>query len=1269
MATSNATSIGFSPFPQTPKPHSTPFCNTYNPPRHVERNVPSSRKGKLLGSIKALSLRRRQTVGSDTSNPRTLSKRKSAWELFSRRQRPSASGSSGDDHISQASHPRPVSALAGKTSEDKGKISYVIFSRQSLSDIFGRVTHKVSAKYTTLSRTTSHREFLSSLADPFLSSFNSETKVKPPVKDTHPINSHNHKTVLSLHLPGASLDGMSFTEPVECMADDPQAKQAEEPLELCNQNIQAPEKEGGDSPVMVTIREVGTTDSIDSTESKTESKSTSEENDRPRTPGLLCALIESNCGRSDTGCSNMELSPCPSPEKYQPMEAVDFLGEDCLDPTSRKASQLYTCGEGTIFEPSSFRDQRASIQVREVDPSFDTQDFDPAFYNKREEIKTPHTDTASTSSLEALIENDKAKQNLRLTLAKITKNLHVHSSEDTTLEQDDSETWKAIAVGNNILRKTKPYSRRKRISSCEERVETGSFANKVLEESIHFRTPPEPFRFNSFSPKRLTPRHVQIDLAETERKMLSKAASSPINKRRATSPEKASTYRPDIKPPMAENNLCTSMPTFIDFPKTRYSAEHVVECSSKAEAIAKLIHHSHRGAHAQFCTYDPICGLIKVFPNWAPIPSLKELKKSGHEIIWLPIERSLSSRNHSVVESSSSSMPLSDHPAWLSYHHEDDSNLEPLEVSPIEQLWTRAEDLGYSKELMRSDAKHPLNDDLLFLDQLAAEATNTECSEELNETMDFTKDLTKDLLSECFVRGKNKLETDFLAQSTAGSKPGCSSLNYNEPSNVVVEQDSLLQDELCPFETEVSSDFARSFLGSQFSDSPRESLSREETQRIFREIVGEEEREIFLKPHCNNGPESNKTWFDLAKEYKATHPSRDSSGHDMPGMIKTSESFKTWFDLEMGYKDPQTRRRVSTEYSGSCGSLSGSAVEDHASAKVLDEEKTLESKDDGIHVTDLPPQSQEAIEEVTSRKTGDTMLNSISDVSYEREKRQTGVRSDPHTAPSCAETKKDHTTLSQCLPPLFGEAERVLPLRLKGDQQKNVEIQQRLGSRIDEMIINLQAKEGTRTTSGFSYASGFKFSSFGDQLRRNTESGSSNTGDENAGQENARGNLRFGAFDPMRVRPKGPREIPLEELNSGTRTRQCSKSDQSKVSVLVDAFQNYSVQAACQKTSRPTSPTLARSQTVVRHKVSQSLTRHSSLSMNENENRPSSKPGKLSMRAVSSFLGSDSSVSSEADTEKSSAFGDHLKRYASIGRATDGTEVDERIMRDNALYG
>lgn len=242
--------------------------------------------------------------------------------------------------------------------------------------------------------------------------------------------------------------------------EDVRIKQAEDLLVSSNTDINAPKttqsskakgkEKSSDGPTIVKTRGDASTASTDSTAVDSIKSWVTE--DGAKTPDdYLCALIEAHCDRSDAGCSNIgELSACPSPEKYQPTKAVDFLGDDCLDPTSRKASQLYTCGEGEIFEPSNFRDQRPTIQVREVDPSFDSQDFDPDFYNKIEGKKISHADTGSISSLEALIENDIAKQNLRLTLAKVTKNFHV--SEDTSLEQDDLDVWNTIAIGNNILR-------------------------------------------------------------------------------------------------------------------------------------------------------------------------------------------------------------------------------------------------------------------------------------------------------------------------------------------------------------------------------------------------------------------------------------------------------------------------------------------------------------------------------------------------------------------------------------------------------------------------------------------------------------------------------------------------------------------------------------------------------------------------------------------------------------------------------------------------
>lgn len=240
MATSRAANVEFSPFPRTPKSHPTLTSNTYNPPQDGEAVISSSRKGKLLGSIKALSLRRRSRTGSESTPStltRTLSKRKSAWELFSRRQRPSASSSGSEEQIPQVNHSRTVSVSASKTVEDAGMFLYLqlLFHahtligkdklpttprrRQSLSDIFGRVTNKVSSRYSTLSRSTSQREFLSSLADPFLPRSNNDAKIKSPPKNGLPSTPQNHKTVLSLHLPGASLDGMSFTERVEYMVE------------------------------------------------------------------------------------------------------------------------------------------------------------------------------------------------------------------------------------------------------------------------------------------------------------------------------------------------------------------------------------------------------------------------------------------------------------------------------------------------------------------------------------------------------------------------------------------------------------------------------------------------------------------------------------------------------------------------------------------------------------------------------------------------------------------------------------------------------------------------------------------------------------------------------------------------------------------------------------------------------------------------------------------------------------------------------------------
>lgn len=824
----------------------------------------------------------------------------------------------------------------------------------------------------------------------------------------------------------------------------------------------------------------------------------------------------------------------------------------------------------------------------------------------------------------------------------------------------------------------------------------------MLEESIHFRTPPEPFRFNKFSPKSLTPHHVTLDLTETNKKKSSECLSSPIRKRRITSPGKPVAFKPDIKQPVSENTPSPlSVPTYVDFPKTRYSAGHIVEYSSKTEAIARLHEQSRRG-YSNFCTYDPKSCFIKVYPNWAPIPGLKELEENGHEILWLPAERNSSSLNHPSMEASSSVTPIDKNPALLGYNRVDDSNLGLLEVPQIDRLWSAMENSGSTQLLQESvpavatktqstsfdEGLASFDEGIALFDQLASGLANAET-----------------LMSAC------ELQTEFLEQLTFESQPVCSSLNYNEPSMVVVEREELeeqektLEEEVCPFETEVKSDFARSFLGSQFSDSPSESMSKEEMTRMLRGIMGDEERELFLE---SEDPESNKTWFDLAKEYKATHPSRDSSGHYVPGSIQMSESFKTWFDLAMEYKDKDSpgRRRVSTEYSGSRGSPTGSVNGNIANDKVLDEEgppisSIVESQAIIINSISEPRnRSEEAsfehVEDIVQEHISTPHANS------HPEKHVDDLPIEQDTAPLVVEITKESTPPPKLRQPVFGEAELVLPLRLKSDQPNRKNQPQRLSSRIDEMINTLQAKEtkepmratsgishasGLTYTSALTYASGFKFSTFGEQLggTGNMESESSNnTGDDNP----CIVNLRFGAVEPARVREKGRWEVTGEELNSGKgmRTRLRSGDDQNKVNkvgALVDAFQAYAHKPSSQKSSRPTSPTLARSQTVVKRKASEGFTRNSSGSLVDigNSQRRVSKPGKLSMRVVSGFLGSESEVvtatGSEADTERSEGFGEGLRRFPTENRRgggtdrTEGTEqsLDERGLRDLGLYG
>jgi hypothetical protein len=112
MATPAATDIEINPGPQTPKSRKmNPFHTPTNSP-NTKENVSTPRRTKLFNTLKSLSVRRSNRGEVETNSPKSLGRRRSAWDLLARL---SQKGSSADDQsIFVAERPRTGSVSPSK---------------------------------------------------------------------------------------------------------------------------------------------------------------------------------------------------------------------------------------------------------------------------------------------------------------------------------------------------------------------------------------------------------------------------------------------------------------------------------------------------------------------------------------------------------------------------------------------------------------------------------------------------------------------------------------------------------------------------------------------------------------------------------------------------------------------------------------------------------------------------------------------------------------------------------------------------------------------------------------------------------------------------------------------------------------------------------------------------------------------------------------------------------------------------------------------------
>jgi hypothetical protein len=122
-------------------------------------------------------------------------------------------------------------------------------------------------------------------------------------------------------------------------------------------------------------------------------------------------------------------------------------------------------------------------------------------------------------------------------------------------------------------------------------------------------------------------------------------------------------------------------------------------------------------------------------------------------------------------------------------------------------------------------------------------------------------------------------ETEFLKFPLGRDERRSSRLCVKPDTAEAEEANAMISEDF--FEYEVDSSICRNLLGSQYSESYRV-LPDNESLRMYRQLMGyDQESEVKAS--------SGKTWFDLAREYKAAHPDEDDAGATKDIPAPTSE--------------------------------------------------------------------------------------------------------------------------------------------------------------------------------------------------------------------------------------------------------------------------------------------------------------------------------------------------------------------------------------------
>ena len=216
-----------------------------------------------------------------------------------------------------------------------------------------------------------------------------------------------------------------------------------------------------------------------------------DEKERPETlDSFLRLLAQSHKDLVDSSIPQVDeqVSLFPLPDRLSGRLLIDFLGHD-KESQKRKYCRPFSVPQQratlhyelylspTTSQPTSVRhlDRPSVISVREVDPSFDLEDLDPAFRlrgfkrTKRYENLATHAGLGLDPGFTWDPNRERVEHSIKMTVAKMTKNYHMAASSDETLsgpssyqpaedvkkdasnfEKDQMETWDSVIRGIKV---------------------------------------------------------------------------------------------------------------------------------------------------------------------------------------------------------------------------------------------------------------------------------------------------------------------------------------------------------------------------------------------------------------------------------------------------------------------------------------------------------------------------------------------------------------------------------------------------------------------------------------------------------------------------------------------------------------------------------------------------------------------------------------------------------------------------------------------------